>query len=135
MERDIVHRNPVHLGFSFGNPGENSQSPLFRPLTYPGTLNQSPDHLPGSMAVASVVVMLMMMFVIMGMVVFMVMLVTAHVRVVMFVAVFISIIIMSDMIGPAFQIDDSVNTAYAAAIFPDKSQLPALKAEFGQFRP
>jgi hypothetical protein len=91
------------------------------------------------MAVAAAVFVFMRVIVLVGMFVVMFMSAIMLVCVVLFVTALVSmlmlVIIVSDMIGPAFQTDDGVNAAYTAAVFPGKSQIPALKAEFGQLRP
>jgi hypothetical protein len=123
MEGNVLRGNPMYLRFRLSYQGKDSQGPLFCPGAYPGVLYQFSYILPGMMVMTAPMMVMVFMFVMM----FMMM------RIGMFVAVTammmilpMAIIIMGNVIGPAFQFDNPMDTGYTAPVFPDKLQGPAI---------
>jgi hypothetical protein len=124
------------MGFGFGDPGKNIDAPLLYPVAEGGVFYQGADIPPGIMA--GVIVGMPVGAV---MIVRMIMVVAVVMRVIRGMAVVVRMIVMMTVVMlmimrmamPVARINYRPDAADAAAIVPDKIQLPAVEVQFVQF--
>jgi hypothetical protein len=133
MKSNIIGAYAVNFGFRFGDTGKNCNGAFFRARAYGGLFDQRPYVAPGMVRVNTAVPAGALMpaiaaAVTVAFVIVMPMIVTPVVMATT------AIVIVGNVIRPAFQFNDRVKAAEASAFGLDKIEFPAINIKFGEFR-
>jgi hypothetical protein len=134
MKSNFAGAYAVNFGFRFGDTGKNCNGAFFRARVYGGLFDQRPYVAPGMVRVNTAVpagaLMIMIAAAAAVAVVFVMPMIMMPVP-----GIMAAIVIVGNVIRPAFQVNNRVKAAEASAFSLDKIEFPAFNTKFGKFRP